>query len=81
MAIDLSADGGLTWTTARTDARESTRQATTIPGGATDLWGRSWTTDQLSAANFRIRIRMLSDNASRDFFLDWIPITVYYSSP
>lgn len=79
MAVQLSPDGGLTWTTAKVDGREATREATTILGGSADTWGRSWTASELTSNTFRVRITMTSDRATRDFFLDWVPVTVFYS--
>jgi hypothetical protein len=81
MNIELSWDGGTNWTSAKTDTVESTSEHTGIVGGAGDTWGRTWTVAQLSNANFRVRLTSNcsgSGCASRDFFLDWVPVTVYY---
>jgi len=41
--VQLSSDGGATWTTAKTTTGLTTTNATYILGGATDTWGRTWT--------------------------------------
>jgi hypothetical protein len=78
MSADLSWDGGTTWTTAKTDTVESTTELTATLGGAADTWSHSWTVAELSNANFRVRLTSNSDDALRDFFLDWVPVKVYY---
>ncbi len=84
MSARLSWDGGVTWTDYRLDGTETTTEHTALLGGPTDTWGRSWTVAELSDANFRVRI---SSNCwgffcgFRDFFLDWVPVQVYYNPP
>jgi hypothetical protein len=80
MSVELSWDGGTTWTAARTDTTETTSEHTTILGGSTDTWGRTWTVGELSNANFRVRLTSNSTSSSRDFYLDWVPLTVYYGA-
>ena len=48
-------------------------------GGATDLWGTTWTPDEFSDARFTIvaSIREASNN-NVDQYLDYIKIKVYY---
>jgi hypothetical protein len=81
MSVELSWDGGTSWTAAKTDAVETSSEHTALLGGAADLWGRAWTAGELSNATFRVR---LTTNCSglfcpfRDFFLDWVPVRVYY---
>src|SRR5262249_28886690 len=48
MCVQLSADGGATWTAAKVTPGLTTTEATYILGGAADTWGRSWTTSDLS---------------------------------
>jgi hypothetical protein len=78
MSVELSWDGGATWTAAKTDGTETTFEHTAVLGGSTDTWGRSWTAAQLSDGNFRVRVTSNSDSGFRDFFLDWVPLKVYY---
>ncbi len=48
-------------------------------GGPTETWGRTWQASELSPASFRVRITMNSDGSTPDFFLDWVPATVFYT--
>ncbi len=78
MSVELSWDGGTTWTSAKTDTVESTTELTAILGGSSDTWGRTWAVSEFSDANFRARLISNSDDALRDFSLDWVPVTVHY---
>ena len=78
MSVELSWDGGSSWTAAKTDTVESTTEHTTILGGSADTWGRAWTPAEFGEANFRVRVTSNSDDALRDFSLDWVPMKVYY---
>jgi hypothetical protein len=82
MSVELSWDGGTSWTAAKTDSQETTSEHTAVLGGSTDTWGRTWTVDELSNANFRVRVSTYGCCTStwtyRDFYLDWVPVDVYY---
>ena len=56
MSVELSWDGGTSWTTAKADSTETIAEHTVILGGATDTWGQTWTAAQLNNANFRVRV-------------------------
>jgi hypothetical protein len=83
MSVELSWDGGISWTSAKVDTEESATEHTAILGGAGDTWGRSWTVDELSDANFRVRITCDcsggAECSSRSFYLDWVAVNVYYT--
>jgi hypothetical protein len=78
MCVQLSWDGGVTWTTAKTTANLTTSEATYTLGSAADTWGRAWSTADFSDANFRLRIINVASNTSRDFSLDWVAVRVTY---
>ncbi len=78
MCVQLSWDGGTTWTAAKSTATLTTTEATYLLGGAADTWGRAWTVSNLSDTNFRVRIINVASNTSRDFSLDWAAIQVIY---
>ena len=80
MDVELSWDGGTSWTAAKTDTVESTSEHTTVLGGSIDTWGHSWTVAELSDANFRVRLTSNSTDGTCDFFLDWVPVKIYVSS-
>lgn len=77
--IELSWNGGTTWTAAKTSTTFTTAETTYILGGPTDTWGRTWTTGELG--NLRVRITNVASNNSRDFSLDWAPVRVSYLPP
>jgi hypothetical protein len=81
MDVELSWDGGMSWTTAKTDTQETTSEHTVVLGGPADTWGRSWSTAELGDVNFRVRLTSDSTSAFRDFYLDWVPVRVYYAPP
>ena len=78
LSVELSWDGGTSWTTPQATSDLGTTEATFTLGGATDTWGRTWSAGELSNANFRVRITSVSTDAGQDFELDWAPVTVYY---
>ncbi len=84
MSVELSWDGGTSWTAAKTDATETTVEHTVVLGGAADNWGRAWTAAEVSDTNFRLRITSNCSGATnpcnaRDYFLDWVAVKVHYA--
>lgn len=81
ICVQLSWDGGTTWTTARQTPRLTTSEATYILGGPSDNWGRTWTLSNLTNTNFRVRVIDVASGSganTRDFSLDWIAVRVTY---
>lgn len=78
--VELSWDGGDSWTTAKTDSLETTSEHIAILGGSADTWGRAWSPDDFSDANFRARLTT-NNTVPQTFFLDWVPVQVYYAPP
>lgn len=81
MCVQLSWNGGTTWTSAKQTPTLTTSEATYILGGPKDTWGRTWTLANLSNANFRVRVIDVASSSgatSRDFSLDWISVRVSY---
>jgi hypothetical protein len=76
--VELSWDAGTSWTAAKTSTELSTTEETVILGGSSEDWGRNWDVDELTDANFRVRITAASD-AAHTFSFDWIPVTIYYT--
>lgn len=77
--VQLSWDGGTSWTTAKTTTTLTTGTTTYTLGGATDTWGRSWSDTDFSNANFRVRVINVASNTSRDFSLDYVGARVHFS--
>jgi hypothetical protein len=78
ICIQLSWNGGTSWTTAKQTGTLTTTEQTYILGGAADTWGRAWTLAELSNANFRVRVINVSTNTARDFSLDWVTVRITY---
>jgi hypothetical protein len=80
LCVQLSWDGGTTWTTARTIALTSTALATYTLGTATDNWGHSpWTASQLGATTFKVRITDNATITTKTFTLDYLGVQVAYT--
>jgi hypothetical protein len=80
MCVQLSWDGGTTWTTAKTTATLGTSMTSFTLGSATDTWGRTWSATNLANAAFRVRVINVAGSTSRDFFLDWIGVRPHYAA-
>ena len=76
--VELSWDGGTSWTAAKTDAVESTSERSAILGGSSDTWGRTWSVAELSDSNFRARATT-NGSGGLTYYLDWAPVKVYYA--
>jgi hypothetical protein len=76
--VQLSWDGGVTWTATKSTATLSTAETTYLLGGVVDTWGRTWSASDFSDANFRVRLTSVASNTSRDFSLDWVAVRVRY---
>ena len=79
MDVELSWDGGTTWTAAKTDSEETITEHTVILGSPSDTWGRTWSVSDFTDANFRVRA-IMNGAGGRDYFLDWITVKVHYAS-
>jgi hypothetical protein len=77
MCVQLSWDGGSTWTAARATTTLGTNTSTFTLGSATDTWGRTWSATDLSNTRFRVRVINVSSSTSRDFFIDWIAVRAH----
>lgn len=78
MCVQLSWDGGTTWTAAKSTATLTQSEATYVLGGAADTWGRAWTVSNFSNANFRVRITDVASSTARTFSLDWVAVRATY---
>ena len=79
MCVQLSGDGGSSWTPAQTTPILTTAESTFLLGGPDDNWGQAWSLNQLSDANLRLRLVNVASDISRDFSLDWVAVKVHYS--
>jgi hypothetical protein len=81
LSVELSWDGGSSWTAAKTDTEETLGQHTAVFGAPNDTWGRTWNVSELSDANFRVRVTCNTDYSGQAFSLDWVPVKVHYIPP
>jgi carboxypeptidase T len=77
--VQLSWNGGASWTTAVTSATLSTAETMYTLGGVTNTWGRAWTNTDFNDANFRVRLVMVASSTSRDYSLDWVGVQVRHT--
>jgi hypothetical protein len=78
LCVQLSWNGGSSWTSARQTPNLTTAEQSYLLGGPADNWGHAWTLSQLSNASFRVRVIDVSTSTSRDFSLDWITVRIIY---
>ena len=85
LGVELWWAGGPSWTALKIDATETTSEHTVTLGDAADTWGRIWTVGELSNANFRVRLTCYCSGGaecdSRDYYLDWVAVNVFYTPP
>jgi hypothetical protein len=79
MCVQLSWNGGSTWTAAKQTGSLATSMGSFTLGSATDTWGRAWSQGEFADANFRVRVINVSSSTSRDFFLDWVAVRVTHA--
>ena len=78
ICVQISWNGGSSWTTAKPTSTLSTAEMTYTLGSTSDTWGRTWAVGNFTNPNFRIRVIDVAGNTSRDFSLDYIAVNVTY---
>jgi hypothetical protein len=76
--VQLSWDGGTSWTAGKLTSNVGTSLATYSLGSTSDTWGHAWTTAELSSASFRVRVIDLANATNKTFFLDSVGVAVTY---
>jgi hypothetical protein len=76
--VQLSWDGGITWTSGQVTPVLTNSQLTYLLGSATYLWGRSWLPGEFANSSFRVRVIDFANSTSTDFYLDWVAVKVTY---
>jgi len=76
--VQLSWNGGTTWTTALGTATLTTTNAPYTLGGPATNWGRTWGTADVSNTNFRVRVINVASSTARTFSLDRIGVRITY---
>jgi carboxypeptidase T len=78
LCVQISWDGGATWTAVKSTPTLTTSEATYLLGGPTDTWDRTWASGDFTDTNFRVRVTDVAGNTTRDFSLDWLAVRVLY---
>jgi YVTN family beta-propeller protein len=81
ICVQLSWDGGTTWTAAKSSANLTTANATYTLGSSSDTWGRTWATGDFGNTQFMVRVINVASSTSVKFSLDWIGVQAYLGSP
>lgn len=76
--VELSWNGGASWTAAKTSGVINTFEGSYIVGGAADTWGRSWASGELGNSSFRVRVTNIAGSTARDFSLDFVGVQLRY---
>lgn len=61
LCVQLSWDGGASWSSSLSTTSLTASEQTYLLGGASSTWGHAWTPTQLSDANFRVRVTDVGD--------------------
>jgi hypothetical protein len=77
LCIELSADGGATWTEPRRVDMAGNPVATYTFGGPLQAWGREWVLGDLDG-DFRVRVTDSSTQPNKDVRLDSLGVAVSY---
>jgi len=76
--VELSWDGGGSWTTIKSSPTLTTADAVRTLGSQSDLWGRTWTATELTNPNFAVRVT--GNPSSNTISLDAIQVRVYHTA-
>ena len=79
ICVELSWNGGSSWTAAKTTPVLAASEATYLLGGATDTWGRSWGHSDFDDGKLVVRISDTSLAGAKNFNLDWVAVNVTYT--
>ncbi len=78
ICAELSWDGGMSWTSAKSTGTLATNSRTYILGSAANTWGHTWLNTDLGNRNFRVRLTNVASSTDRDFSLDWVAARIRY---
>ncbi|MCD5380958.1 MAG: hypothetical protein LR008_00060, partial [Candidatus Pacebacteria bacterium] len=78
IGVQLSWDGGTSWTTTKTTPTLTTTDTVVSLGGPADLWGRTWTESEFSNANFSLRVT--GNPSSNTVQIDALQVKVFHQT-
>jgi len=79
LCVELSWDGGASWTAPRSVTLTGTAVATYTLGSTSDTWGRTWTVGELTPTAFVIRLTDGTTQPKQTFRLDYLAVAVEYT--
>jgi hypothetical protein len=79
LCVELSWNGGASWTAAKSFDMAVSALTTYTLGGASDTWGRTWTGPNFSNANFRVRITDATSQPNKTYLLEYLAVQVTYT--
>ena len=79
ICVELSWDGGSSWTQAQTTPALRASAATYLLGSPTDTWGRSWGHSEFDDGKLIVRLSDTSLAGTKNFDLDWVAVDVTYT--
>lgn len=79
MCVELSWDGGFTWTATKTTPVLGTLQTANLLGSPTDTWGHVWSPTELADGNLVLRVTDIATQPGRKFSLDWVAVDITYA--
>jgi hypothetical protein len=79
VCLQLSWDGGTTWSAAKQVPLTGAALTTYTAGSTSDTWGHAWTASQLGSSTFRVRVTDVATTANKDFRLDFLGASVTYT--
>ena|ERR1039457_5537051 len=83
ITASLSSNGGSSFSAAETTASfKGKSNLSNRLGGATDLWGTTWSGSYFSNLNFRLKLNSSGNmNGGHQFKIDYVKVTLYYTPP
>jgi len=82
--VDLSWDGGTSWTTAKTTGELTTTEATYALGATSDTWGHVWDTagGEMGPTMFKVRVKskVTGGTGTPEWRLDYVSVIAAYST-
>ena len=79
ICVELSWDGGSSWTAAQTTPTLIASDVTYLLGGPTDTWGRTWGHSEFDDSNLVVRVSNTSLAGNKNFNLDYVAVNVTYT--
>jgi hypothetical protein len=79
ICVELSWDGGSSWTKAKSTPALGSSEGKYLLGGETDTWGRTWGHSEFDDGHLVVRLTDTSLAGIRSFDLDWVAVNVTYT--